>query len=174
MLSSVFLSTELDRFLPLRSEIPELDFQVEFELGEVNLIIFPNWKQLEEYLYQDLTNVIRSIITHPNKSKIKLWIDNSDIPDENANDIISNVVFNLIMQEDLDVTDEPAISLIGVLSKMQWKSLLSQIQARIVLNNENKGAITKVGAETLISFALEELETQTMAKSTERIQTILA
>lgn len=132
-----------------------------FQLRDNNLIIFPNWKQAEELVYEDLASVIKSIFTHPNKSRITLLIDNSDISDEDANFILSGVIINLLQQENLDITgEEPEISLIGQISEKQWESLLQRIHARIVLNHENKVAVTKVKAENLLIFDLEGLENQ--------------
>jgi FkbM family methyltransferase len=134
-----------------------------FRLKNINLIIFPDWKQPEELLYQDLASVLRSIATHPDQHRITLLIDNSDVSDEDANLLLSGVILNLIQQEDLNVTDESAIFLVGKLSERQWEYLLQRIHACIILSNENQRAITQVGAESLLRLNLEELKTQIMA-----------
>jgi hypothetical protein len=56
---------------------------------------------------------------------------------------------NILMQEDLDETDVPEVSLLGTLSEMQWKALLPCIHYRVVLENENEQAFVDVGAENI-------------------------
>lgn len=116
---------------------------------QINLIVFPNWGQPEESLYVQLSVAIKTILTHPDKSKIALLLDTSNVVEEDANTVLSAVVMNLIMEEDLDVADAPEISLLGKLSPMQWSALLSRIHYRIVLENENKQAVVQAGADNL-------------------------
>jgi hypothetical protein len=173
-LASLLLSTEPNQLLTSTSNGDEPYSDLEFELRDINLIVFPDWKQPEEFLYQDLANVIRSFITHPDQNRMTLLIENSDIPNEDARFIISGVIINLLQQEHLDITEnEPEISLIGELSGIQWELVLQKIHARIVLENENKQAITKVEAENIPNFTLEELEIQIRAKPTWSLHTIL-
>lgn len=125
------------------------------KLSEVNLIIFPDWSQPEELISQDLARVIRVSATHPDRSYLTLLIDTSNISDEEANLIVSGVVMNLLMEEDLDVTQGAKISLIGKLSEIQWEALLSHIHARIVLENENEQAIPCSITRTIPSYELD-------------------
>lgn len=115
-------------------------------LGEINLIIFPDWTQSEDSLCLELERVIKAIATHPEKSRMTLLIDTSNISDEDANLVLSSVTMNLLMQEDLDIGEGPEISLVGKLGEIQWEALLPRLQARIVLENENQQAIAQVGA----------------------------
>jgi predicted O-linked N-acetylglucosamine transferase (SPINDLY family) len=123
-------------------------------LKDINLIIFPDWSQSEELISQDLARTIRAIVTHPNKDKMTLLVDSSQISDEDANLALSSVVMNLLMEEDLDVSDGPEISLIGQLSEIQWEILLSRLQGKIVLEYENREAIANLAAQTLPSCEL--------------------
>lgn len=125
------------------------EFIQNLNFRDINLILFPNWSQSDELISQQLEHVIRIILTHPDKNKIALLIDTSSISEEDAHLILSSVVLNLLMQEDLEMTDEPVISLVGKLSEMQWETLLSRIHYRIVLEHENKQAIAKVGSENI-------------------------
>ena len=125
------------------------------ELREITLIIFPDWSQPEESLGLDLERVVRAIATHPDRNKITLLIDTSNISDEDANLILSSVAMNLLMEEDLDVSDGPEISLIGHLSEMQREILISRLHGRIVLENDNTEAIAQAKAENISSFELD-------------------
>ncbi len=125
------------------------------KLREINLIVFPDWFQPEESLSLDLERVIRVIATHPDRSQMTLLIDTSSISDESANLLLSSVVMNLLMQEDLDVTEGPEIFLIGQLDEMPWEVLLPRIHARILLENENQQAIAQARAETILVCELD-------------------
>jgi hypothetical protein len=89
-----------------------------------------------------------------------LLVDTSNIPDEDAELAISAVVMNLLMEEDLDVAEGPEIALIGKLSDIQWQALLPRLQARIVLENENKQAIALLKPETIPSFELDRFSSE--------------
>jgi len=111
---------------------------VRLNLKDINLIVFPDWSQSEESLGLELEGVVRAIAIHPDKSKMTLLVDTSNISDEDANLALSSVAMNLLMEEDLDVSDGPEISLIGQLSEIQWKALIPHLHGRIVLDHENK------------------------------------
>ena len=112
-------------------------------LREINLVIFPDWSQTEESLYVQMENVIRAIVIHPNSSQITLLVITGDTPEEEAALILSTVSMNLLMQEDLNISEEPAISLVAELNQIQWQALLPRIRARISIKNENQELITK-------------------------------
>jgi len=130
-------------------------------LNDINLIIFPNWSQPEESLGIELGRVIKMIGTHPDKNHITLLIDTSNTSEEDANLFLSGVAMNLLMQEDLDVTEGAKISLVGHLAEVQRKSLLHRLHARIILENENREVIAQtialVGAERIPSYSIESI-----------------
>jgi glycosyltransferase involved in cell wall biosynthesis/SAM-dependent methyltransferase len=126
-------------------------------LKEINPIVFPDWSRDEESLGADLERVIREIATHPDKHQITLLIDTTGISEDDASLLVSGVAMNLLMQEDLDVSEGPEISLIGKLGEIQWQALLPRLQARIVLERENKEAIAAVNAESIPACELDSL-----------------
>ena len=128
---------------------------VRLNLKDINLIVFPDWTQPEESLGLELARVVVSIATHPDKSKMALLVDTSNISDEDANLALSSVAMNLLMEEDLDVSDVPEISLIGQLSESQWSVLMPRLHGRIVLENENREAIAHAKAENIPSLELD-------------------
>lgn len=105
----------------------------------------------------ELQEVITAIASHPNKGRIALLIDNSNISDEDADMALSGVAMNLLMEEDLDVSEGPEISIIGKLSQIQWQTLLSVVKGKIALENENEGGSLKAKIE-IESVSLIELE----------------
>jgi len=131
-------------------------------LGDINLIIFPDWSQSEESIIFDLERVIKALTTHPDSQKTTLLIDISNISSEDADLLLSAVMMNLVIQEDLDASEGLEISLVEPLSSMQWEALLPHIKARIVLEHENKQGVARAKAETIPSCEVENLtDTQT-------------
>jgi len=126
------------------------------KLRKTNLIVFPDWCQSEEAIGRELEKIIMTILTHPESQEITLLIDTSNFEEKSeidANLVVSGVVMNLLMQQDLEMAGEPEISLVGKLSELQWQALLPRIQARISLENENQQAIADTKAENLPLFA---------------------
>ncbi|MEH2392650.1 MAG: methyltransferase domain-containing protein [Nostoc sp.] len=124
-------------------------------LNEINLIIFPDWLQPEELIGLELQRLMKAIATHPNSEKTTLLIDTGNITSEDAELFLSSVVMNLLVQEDLDVTERLEISLVQNLADIQWSALLPRIHARILLEYEDKNALIEAKAETLTSYEIE-------------------
>ncbi|WP_287524163.1 FkbM family methyltransferase, partial [Okeania sp. SIO2C2] len=128
-------------------------------LREINLIIFPDWSQSEETVGLELQEVIKSLVTHKDKAKMTLLIDNSNISAEDADLILSSVAMNLLMESELEVDEGPEIVLVGELSQIQWSALIPQLQGRIKLEHENEEALTQVKADTIKLIELDSLKT---------------
>lgn len=128
-------------------------------LNEINFIIFPDWSQPEELLGLDLQRVIQTLATHPDSQKTTLLIDTNNIKSEDAELVLSGVTMNLLMEEDLDITEGLEISLVGQLADIQWQALLSRVQGRVILEYENKEALLQVKAEKLLSYNLNSMMT---------------
>ncbi|MEG4210199.1 TylF/MycF/NovP-related O-methyltransferase [Microcoleus sp. S13_B4] len=142
----VSLSAELD------------DFLNNLRLREINIILFPDWQQSEESLCLELEGVMTTLLAYKEPSKITALLDTSNISEEDANLVLSSVIMNILMQEDLDETDVPEVSLLGNLSEMQWKALLPCIHYRVVLENENEQAFVDVGAENIPVWKLNNFK----------------
>jgi hypothetical protein len=127
---------------------------ISLNLKEINLIIFPDWSASEESISLELAQVIRTLATHTDSYKTTLLIDNTDISGEDAELFLSSVTMNLLMEEDLDLTDGLEISLVMNLADVQWKALLPRIHGRVILENENQQALIQVKADTLASYPL--------------------
>lgn len=118
-------------------------------LRDINLIIFPDWKQPEDYLYEEIASVIRAIANNQDKQKITLLVDTTNISDEDADIAISGIAMNLLMEEDLNVEDGPEIALIGKMGWKGWQGLLRLSYGRIILKNENKAVISSIEADVI-------------------------
>jgi len=126
-------------------------------LRQINLIVFPDWSQPEESLGLELQQVISAIATHPASDRITLLIDTTDISPEDAELLLSGVTMNLLMEEDIDISEGLEISLVVNLADIQWQALLPHIQARIILSAENQQAIAQKKAENLPCSNLDSL-----------------
>lgn len=126
-------------------------------LSEINLIIFPDWSCEEKSLTHELSKVITALATHPNRHQITLLVNTTGISEEDAELVLSAVAMNLLLQEELDVTENLTISLVGQLGEIQWETLLPHLQMRIVLEHENQEAITQAKATHLPFYELDRL-----------------
>ncbi|MCH2049491.1 MAG: hypothetical protein MK289_13675, partial [Trichodesmium sp. ALOHA_ZT_67] len=126
-------------------------------LRDINLIIFPDWTQLEETVGLELQKVMKNLVTHPDRAKMTLLIDNSNITAEDADLILSSVAMNLLMEEELEIDEGPEIVLVGELSQVQWSALIPQLQSRIKLEHENGEAIAQIKAENIPIIELNNL-----------------
>ncbi|NER08637.1 MAG: glycosyltransferase, partial [Okeania sp. SIO3C4] len=126
-------------------------------LRKINFIIFPDWSQSEEELYNDFAKVLTAIASHPEKAQITLLVDTSKISEEDADMALSSMVMNLMMEEELDVEEGPDISIIAELSQIQWEALLSRVQGKISFKYENEEAIPKINLEELTIYEVHNL-----------------
>lgn len=150
---------------PIISKTQQLTLPLPIQLNEINLIIFPNWQQPEDSLSSDLERVIRVVATHPDKSQMALLIDTSNFAEEDADLILSSVAMNLLMKEDLNVTDGPEITLIGQLDESHWEELVPQLYARLILENENKQVLAQMRAKALPSSDLNSFNNKRAVRS---------
>ncbi|MBD2165002.1 glycosyltransferase [Calothrix membranacea FACHB-236] len=121
-----------------------------FNLREINLIIFPDWNQSEDDLYSHLGGVIKTLVNDTNyhhKITLLIYVDNID--SENADLMLSSIAMNLMIENEIDITEIIQISLIEKLTTKQWRNLLPHLHSRIVLEKEDKSVITQLQAEKL-------------------------
>jgi predicted O-linked N-acetylglucosamine transferase (SPINDLY family)/predicted O-methyltransferase YrrM len=127
-------------------------------LREINLIIFPDWSQPEDELGLELQEVIQTLATHPNSEKITLLINTDDMDIEDAEIFLSSVVMNILMEEDIDITEELRISLLIDLNEIQWQALLPCINARVSLEHENQKIIVNKQVEQIPLYSLKNFQ----------------
>ncbi|MBD2568153.1 glycosyltransferase [Anabaena lutea] len=126
-------------------------------LKETNLIIFPDWSQPEDELGLELTEIIKELANYPQSSNTTLLISISSIDAEEAAMFLSSVTMNLLMEEDLDISEGLEIVPVGNLAAIQWEVLLPRIDAKIILPNEDEQALAEVPVENLKSYELHSL-----------------
>ncbi|MEH2005157.1 DUF5672 family protein [Nostoc sp.] len=134
------------------------NFINDFKLKEINIVIFPDWSVDEDDLGVEIQQVIQSIATHPDKSKITLLIDTSDTSSEEADIFLAAIAMNLMIKEEIDITEDLTICLLGYMTEIQWQTLLPLINARVCLENENQTVILSKQLEQIPSYFLKNLK----------------
>jgi glycosyltransferase involved in cell wall biosynthesis len=127
------------------------------QLGDDNLIIFPDWSQDEEELGEEIAIVCHNLAQSADFNRPTLLIDTSNVEDlDSANMLVSSVAMNLMMGADLDITEHLEIALTGKLAPIQWQSLLPKLNGRIKLELENVSAVESSGANLINKIKLTE------------------
>ncbi|MGY6529572.1 MAG: glycosyltransferase [Cyanobacterium sp.] len=104
----------------------EIDYLINFQ--SLNLIIFPDWRQDEENLSLTLTEVLKSITSHPQAGEITLIIDITNAEnEEDAQLLVSAVTMSLMLEEGIELPETTEISFIGNLTPQQWENLFAQM-----------------------------------------------
>jgi predicted O-linked N-acetylglucosamine transferase (SPINDLY family)/glycosyltransferase involved in cell wall biosynthesis/predicted O-methyltransferase YrrM len=144
-----------DLFRKLFDNYNEERLNQNLRLSDLNLMVFPDWNQSEESVGLELQQVIQALATQSGDRQTTLLIDTTNIAIEDAEMFISSVAMNLMMEEDIDITEELEISLIEDLSDIQWETLMPKINARIVLECDNQASIGKLSLTELSQLDLE-------------------
>jgi hypothetical protein len=144
-------------FQELFSNYLKANVEQSLNLREINYIIFPDWTQPEEELGFELQQLIQVLAAHPDNEKITLLVNTGTIATEDVEMFLSSVAMNLLMMEDLDISDSINISLIPELANTQWQSLLSRIHSRIILNNEDATALKSATVRNLTSVQIDNI-----------------
>jgi hypothetical protein len=113
-------------------------FIEQLQLSAINLIIFPDWNQTDETIFENIVEALRYILSHPKRSQITLVVEISQINQETAEEFLSEIIMNLMLEESLDITQGPEISFLEQISEIQWQSLLALINGRIPLEHESQ------------------------------------
>lgn len=126
-------------------------------LQEINWIIFPDWTRSEEVLGDIFSELLKKIATHRDREKMTLLLYMEEGIEDDVNLLLSGVVMNLLMMEDLDVSEGITISYIQPMAQIQWEALFPRLQQRILLPVENGEAIAEIKADRLTACSLTEL-----------------
>jgi len=154
----------LERIKPLiknpsyQQVISQSTADLPFNLRRINLVTFPDWNQPETIINSELGNLIKAIAIHPNREQITLLIDHSNFSDEHADLVLSSVMMNLLIEEELELDDCIEIRLMGQLNLSQWSALRAQLQGRIQLQAETQATIRQVQADQLPTYSIEALQ----------------
>jgi hypothetical protein len=84
-------------------------------------------------------------------------IETSDLSQEDTNFFLAGITMNLLMELEIEISEEEGIFPTGKLSSSQWHRLRPKLTARISLTQENPGTIRKMELESLSAWSIEDL-----------------
>ena len=137
----------------------------QLNLKNINLIIFPDWNQSMNIIFEQMVNVCQAIIDHPKNSDIALLVNTQNTNLEDAQFLLADVLMNLCYDKNTEINDDnsPEFNLLNINSTDEYKGLLPVLSSRIVLEDENKEFINQIGLEQLPYCTLEELKNASLA-----------
>lgn len=132
--------------------------------SNINIIIFPDWKQPEELLLLELEQAIKAVVNHPDSNQITLLIDTNGSDVEEANLFLSAVAMNLLIGENFDITTECEISLLEGLNEQERENISNFIYAQIILQHQNVQALELFNIEKIPAYGIENFHNIPLGK----------
>ncbi len=133
-----------------------------FHLRALNLIIFPDWQQPEESLYEEVAAVLRAIAQHPDCASILLLVNQSNFPEDaeaSLEEIFASIVLNLFLSEGIDVSSSGIeIQFVPALTAVVAEVLSQQQVYRIPLAAENLADLPQGEISAFRVWTLAQLE----------------
>jgi len=124
-------------------------------LQELNYIIFPDWSTDEQKLGLELARVFLTIANYNQEGQITLLINTTGVSSEDANLIISAVIMNIMLEQEIDMTEKLQISMIPELTTILWQSLLPQLHGYLKIDCENQSLINQLNLPKTLTLNLE-------------------
>lgn len=103
----------------------------QLKLREINLAVFLDWQSPEDALFAVISGIFRTITSLFENQEVTLLVDATGIDPEEVEAAISSVLLNLMMEEEIDMSDTLEISLLEPMSDSEWKILASELYAYI-------------------------------------------
>ncbi len=128
----------------------------------INLVAFPDWNRAEEDICAELQVMMQYLCTIEESNPISLLLTTNNLDDlERGNFILSAAGMELMMKEDLDVTDYLDVSLLDKLSQLNCVELLPKLHGRMNLELEDKSAIEQFDSNALNQINLVDFRAST-------------
>ena len=121
-------------------------------LSENNLIVFPDWDLSQELIIVEIEGLIKLVNTLSNIQKTSLLIEIDYTILEYAEAILGEVTLNLLMQEDLQISEGLNVSFVSNLSDIQWEYLLTRLRGRIVMKQGDREVLPSSICESIPSY----------------------
>jgi hypothetical protein len=105
------------------------------KLKDINILVVLDWEEPLEYLQEQLAQLVRALVEHPQKERITVLIDTRGIPaDLDGQEFLGEVLIELFLNEGIEVIEGPEINLTGALDPLQWQILQPKLQGEIILS----------------------------------------
>jgi SAM-dependent methyltransferase len=115
-----------------------------YDLRHANFIIFPDWSCPLELITVDLWQAVEAFVKNPSNQLMSLFIQANDLELSQANLIVETIIMNLLLDGCIDDSNQLSLHCIGQLDRLQWKLLLSRIQAHIQIDHQNHNFISSL------------------------------
>lgn len=125
------------------------------KLREINLAVFLDWHSSEDALFAVISEVFRTITSLFANQEVTLLVDTTGIDPEEVEAAISSVLLNLMMEEEIDMSDTLEISLLEPMSDSEWKILASELYACIKTPCDNLEVCSRPYEENCKFISLE-------------------
>ncbi len=112
-------------------------------LQERNLITFPDWRISPEEICTELENIIKVLGSQADSRNTTLLIDSTGADLEDADQVLSYITLNLLMQDNTSISEGFNIAIIPDLDDLQWERLIPKLTARLAISLENSSMVTK-------------------------------
>ncbi|MEA5420523.1 glycosyl transferase family 1 [Spirulina sp. CCNP1310] len=89
----------------------------------INLLLVPDWQGDPETLAADLAAICLTLARDPKRDHVHLWIFTPDAWMQIAMMLLSTVVVNLALEQDVTITDIITIELVDQLTDNQWQQI---------------------------------------------------
>jgi hypothetical protein len=105
----------------------------DLDLRNINLLLCPDWQQAESLISDRLISALIPVFTSDQVEQIALIICIEQDQEETASFILSTVMMNILMEENITVMGEPGIVFIDRANSLLWSAIFPQVQYRLSL-----------------------------------------
>ncbi|WP_156120508.1 hypothetical protein [Neosynechococcus sphagnicola] len=126
----------------LLSEYDRKTLATQLNLRETNYLACPDWQQPEEVLQQDLSQLLKDLMSTPDPTQVTLLLANTQVSEEDAYLLLSGAAMQLMIEAGIDISDGLEITLLGSLNPRHWDVLVPLIAGRMMLEHEDPRIFT--------------------------------
>ncbi|MEP0888015.1 MULTISPECIES: FkbM family methyltransferase [unclassified Leptolyngbya] len=142
---------ETEAFEQIKSDCGEL-----FNLRAINLLVRPNWEIDETVLNQKLIQLLKTVLTHPQKHMMTMLITAEDVESEAANLLLASLMMSVLEETEVDESEgEPDFILLTPEQMSQLESITPRITAQVLLECDRP---LHEGVEAVPFTSLKDLE----------------
>ncbi len=129
-------------------------------LNEISLALFPDWSQAEDQLIADLESILWAIMNHPQGDRISLLVS-AELDYQLSEPLLTAAATNIsirLLEQGLEPTFEPSVSLVRRLNYQQWITLLGDCSGHLQLDHQQLPVGLNVALEQLCSYSTEQIK----------------
>lgn len=116
----------------------------DLDLRDINLLIFLDWQQAENLISECLLSALIPVFTSAQVEVISLVVCVEQDQEEIATFLLSAVIMNILMQEELKVRGEPGIVFCDYTDSSLWSAIFPKIQYRLSLEIDEIGFLPEI------------------------------